>query len=1153
VTLNVPTDTVLALTVASGGTLNLNGNDVHVRGRFTAQTGSIYDANTGTLFMDGGSQAYSHSGNILHGNLVFGGTGTKTLDYQIADNLAVHDSLHIETGVTLAFKQSANLSLISNADFVNEGVISISNKWSLLLNGTSHLIEGGDFDDVTIQTATTLNITSDFNYEGDFNTGALGSTINIGSNEINLGDMWSIPLGESFNYDVGGRLRAEKSVIFSMEADAPLTIIDANSGTFSANGDLVFGSGQLLSIESGTVNLNSASFYGSGGISVTGGSLNVINNSLSFGTGGAFVNDGGSVSITGSSTISGVSPSELYTFVNNSGSLILNGIDISEGLGLNLLGGTVSMTNVSFTNGMGSSYIFFDAGFDGATYEGIFFETGPTFNVSINDGIAETITFDQYGGAFGGPDFDNPGTTGTINWTNPQGLGSITVLTPNGSEKLSVGELFDVTWSTSNVPGTDLIEIYLSTDGGETFIFLNDGTFDTYNGTFSWTIPDEVGTDNLIQIVNTTQDISDISDGVFEIFQPGGVPVANDATNVSATTFTANWSNVGADKYFLDVSVESDFASFVSGYENVEVGTTSLEVTGLNFKQSYNYRVRADEGGSTSDNSNTISVKTLVDVETIADSTALIQIYNALGGGSWSPAVNWETARLRDWNNVGLNSTRIRVEDVDISAVGASGNMPNPFTGDALGGLSAMLELNVANNKITGLMDFAETGITNLNVSGNSLQFDDLEPLIGITTLNYDNQSSVQFIESLGEAIKVRYTNNYNLSIAVAGSDNTYQWFRNGAAISTSADFTDNGDNLDIISIDYDNMGTFRAEVTSTLVPNLTINLDPQIVWAIADFEVRVLGSNDQPIPENVFGALLETTRRARGFDTLERAPNVASTFIFPDVVLGNYLIAVNSDPSKYIPTYSGDVFLWDDADTIEFRNDDGRDLRIQALPGKTEGEGEVTGTIDTDFADDDGRIDARRRAAKRKCGLRRKTGGTRTDADDDGFDLIAYGETNDNGEFEFGFLPTGTYRFFVEYPGIPLDESSFVQFDVGEAGISENEFKLAATISETGIFVELIEELGVINKYFKDLLIYPNPSNDLLNISYRHLTTDAVSVQLLDVSGAVLYEADLSKGYDRDLHLDVGDYKEGMYILRFYDKASREKNMMSYRIIVKH
>ena len=91
------------------------------------------------------------------------------------------------------------------------------------------------------------------------------------------------------------------------------------------------------------------------------------------------------------------------------------------------------------------------------------------------------------------------------------------------------------------------------------------------------------------------------------------VPLAKAATNVKTTSFTANWSGVtGATSYQLDVSTSNTFSSFVTGFQNRNVGTvTSFNVTGLTTKTTYFYRVRANDSGGTSVNSNVISVKTL--------------------------------------------------------------------------------------------------------------------------------------------------------------------------------------------------------------------------------------------------------------------------------------------------------------------------------------------------------------------------------------------------------------------------------------------------------------------------------------------------------------------------------------------------------------
>jgi Fibronectin type III domain len=89
-------------------------------------------------------------------------------------------------------------------------------------------------------------------------------------------------------------------------------------------------------------------------------------------------------------------------------------------------------------------------------------------------------------------------------------------------------------------------------------------------------------------------------------------PNALQATNVTASSFTANWTSVsGAAGYRLDVSTNSSFTSFVPGYQNLDVGnTTSRNVTGLNANTFHYYRLRAYNVSGTSPNSNVVRVKT---------------------------------------------------------------------------------------------------------------------------------------------------------------------------------------------------------------------------------------------------------------------------------------------------------------------------------------------------------------------------------------------------------------------------------------------------------------------------------------------------------------------------------------------------------------
>ena len=91
------------------------------------------------------------------------------------------------------------------------------------------------------------------------------------------------------------------------------------------------------------------------------------------------------------------------------------------------------------------------------------------------------------------------------------------------------------------------------------------------------------------------------------------VPTAKAATNVTKSGFTANWSSVtGATSYRLDVSVSSSFSSYLSGYQNLDLGNVmSRSVSGLSAGRAYYYRVRAHNSAGTSGNSNVISVATL--------------------------------------------------------------------------------------------------------------------------------------------------------------------------------------------------------------------------------------------------------------------------------------------------------------------------------------------------------------------------------------------------------------------------------------------------------------------------------------------------------------------------------------------------------------
>ncbi|TFG78057.1 MAG: hypothetical protein E4H23_08185, partial [Chrysiogenales bacterium] len=106
--------------------------------------------------------------------------------------------------------------------------------------------------------------------------------------------------------------------------------------------------------------------------------------------------------------------------------------------------------------------------------------------------------------------------------------------------------------------------------------------------------------------------VSDYSNTISVLTLPDA-PVATAATNVTSSSFQANWSAVlSATSYRLDVSTSNTFASYVSGYQDLDVGNvTSHTVTGLAPNTMYYYRLRAVNPSGSSADSNVISLTTL--------------------------------------------------------------------------------------------------------------------------------------------------------------------------------------------------------------------------------------------------------------------------------------------------------------------------------------------------------------------------------------------------------------------------------------------------------------------------------------------------------------------------------------------------------------
>ena len=128
-------------------------------------------------------------------------------------------------------------------------------------------------------------------------------------------------------------------------------------------------------------------------------------------------------------------------------------------------------------------------------------------------------------------------------------------------------------------------------------------------------------------------------------------PTALAGSGATCTQITANWTALSGTIYYeLDVSTSNTFASFVTGYNALNVGlVTSFNVTGLTIGTTYYYRVRAFNGLCISSNSGTITYATAAAPTAPTGLTTLVNAcdeltvgWNAVSGAT-SYEIQWST------------------------------------------------------------------------------------------------------------------------------------------------------------------------------------------------------------------------------------------------------------------------------------------------------------------------------------------------------------------------------------------------------------------------------------------------------------------------------------------------------------------------------
>jgi len=156
--------------------------------------------------------------------------------------------------------------------------------------------------------------------------------------------------------------------------------------------------------------------------------------------------------------------------------------------------------------------------------------------------------------------FSNPSATGTIDHNNK----TIKVAVPNGTDRTALIANFTAAGA--------IVKVGTTTQESGT-------TANNFTNPVTYTL-------------TTSSDASTCS-YVVTVNEKLATPVTEDGTKTTSS-IQAKWGVVsGAVSYLLDVSTNSSFSSFLPGYQNKSLTSTSCIVNGLNYNTAYYYRVKA--------------------------------------------------------------------------------------------------------------------------------------------------------------------------------------------------------------------------------------------------------------------------------------------------------------------------------------------------------------------------------------------------------------------------------------------------------------------------------------------------------------------------------------------------------------------------------
>ncbi len=249
-----------------------------------------------------------------------------------------------------------------------------------------------------------------------------------------------------------------------------------------------------------------------------------------------------------------------------------------------------------------------------------------------------------------------------------------------------------------------------------------------------------------------------------------------------------------------------------------------------------------------------------------------------------------------------------------------------------------------------------------------------------------------------------------------------------------------------------------------------------------------------------------------------------AGVYYFEYVPQGNYVIwALPFDSmGGYLPTFYGDVIYWEQATVVNLGvPQNPYNIHLLQATDLLSGPGGINGQINPGLKSAS--------ADKITMLLMNEQG-----------QPVGYRRVNASGSFDFSALSYGTYYLKAELPGVTSDVVKVV-IDAANPFAS-----VVMTFTGNGI-------LGINDpvEFVKEFITYPNPVNDLVNISLKMTSAAQVTVGLINLGGQMVKNGSykLERGENR-ITLDLSGIASGLYTLRI---TSPEGISLTQKLVKTH